>query len=350
MPAEHESAGSAATARPSLWRNWRTWVGLGLSLVCLLLALADIDLAALAAALRSASPSWLVGAAASVLLTGWAKAWRWRLLFYPANAQPGEAPRVGLARLSSIWFAGTGVNLALPVPRAGDLLRVYLAGEAGAPSKSLALGTIAAEKLLDTLMLAVCLAGLLVLMTLPAELARRQTSTFLVAAGMALFTTLLLWQRERLIAAAGRLLQRLPWGRRIAAGLENGVQGLSALRRPRRLLGLGVLTLAIWALSVASNVAVFRALALPPSWTASLFLLVVLQVGVSVPSTPGKIFVFQLLCRWALGVFAVGRDVALAYGILLYVVAPLLLMLVGALTLAVEGWRLGRVPDFSVGL
>ncbi|MER2598783.1 MAG: lysylphosphatidylglycerol synthase transmembrane domain-containing protein [Caldilineales bacterium] len=348
MPADPEP--SRLRARSSLWRNWRTWAGLGLSLVCLLLALADIHLQTLAVALRSASPVWLLAAAASVLVTGWAKAWRWRLLLYPAAMQPGEAPRVGLARLSSIWLAGTGINLALPVPRAGDLLRVYLAGEAGAPSKSLVLGTIAVEKLLDTLMLAVCLAGLLLLMVLPAELAQRQTSTFVVAAGMALLTALLLWQHQRLIAAAGRLLRHLPRGRSILASLENGVQGLSALRQPRPLLGLALLTLAIWALSAASNVLVFRALALPPSWTASLFLLVVLQVGVSLPSTPGKIFVFQLLCRWALSVFAVGPDLAVAYGILLYLVAPLLLMLVGALALAVEGWRLGRVPHFSAGV
>jgi glycosyltransferase 2 family protein len=150
---------------------------------CLALATIDIDFGEMAEALRSANPAWIATAAGTVLLTGWAKAWRWHLLLYPAPSRPGVRPqqqpadRIGLPRLTNIWMAGAGVNLALPVPRGGDVLRVYLAGEAGGVSKSLVLGTIAAEKLLDMVLLAVCFVGLLLLMAMPQELAQRQTST-----------------------------------------------------------------------------------------------------------------------------------------------------------------------------
>jgi hypothetical protein len=320
-----------------------------LSLGCLVLAMIDIDFGEMAAALRSANPAWMAAAAVTVLLTGWAKAWRWHLLLYlapVASTAPKPLPdeRIGLPRLTNIWMAGTGVNLALPVPRGGDVLRVYLAGEAGSVSKPLVLGTIAAEKLLDMVMLALCFLGLLLFVAMPQELAQRQTPTVGVAVLLVLVVAGLLWQRERVVALASRLLQRLPYGARAVESLDRGLHGLAALRRPSRLLGLSALTVGIWFVSVLTNYLIFLALGMPPSWVQSLFVLVVLQIGVAVPSTPGKIGLFQVLCRWALGVFGVSAAMGLAYGVLLYLVAPLLLMLLGALALAFEGWRIGQLP------
>jgi uncharacterized protein (TIRG00374 family) len=336
-------------SRWTLLLNRRLWLGLILSVGCLVLAMIDIDFGEMAEALRSANPAWIATAAGTVLLTGWAKAWRWHLLLYPAPTAPvapqqQPANRIGLPRLTNIWMAGTGVNLALPVPRGGDVLRVYLAGEAGGLSKSLVLGTIAAEKLLDMVLLAACFVGLLLLMAMPQELAQRQTSTVGVTLLLTLAVTALLWQRERVLALAGKLLQRLPYGDKMADSLDRGLHGLTALRHPGRLLGLAALTVGIWFTSVLTNYIVFLALGMPPSWVQSLFVLVVLQIGVAVPSTPGKIGLFQVLVRWALGVFGVSAGLSLAYGVLLYLVAPLLLMLVGALALAIEGWRIGRLP------
>ncbi len=222
--------------------NRRLWLGMFLSLGCLVLAMIDIDFGEMAAALRSANPAWMAAAAVTVLLTGWAKAWRWHLLLYlapVASTAPKPLPdeRIGLPRLTNIWMAGTGVNLALPVPRGGDVLRVYLAGEAGSVSKPLVLGTIAAEKLLDMVMLALCFLGLLLFVAMPQELAQRQTPTVGVAVLLVLVVAGLLWQRERVVALASRLLQRLPYGARAVESLDRGLHGLAALRRPSRLLG-----------------------------------------------------------------------------------------------------------------
>jgi glycosyltransferase 2 family protein len=329
--------------------NRRLWLGAALGAGCLMLAMFDIDFAEMAEALRSANKGWVAVAGLTVLATGWAKAWRWRLLLTcppdpPLPPPPPAAAQISLPRLTNIWMAGAGVNLALPVPRGGDVLRVYLAGEAGVGSKSLVLGTIAAEKLLDVVMLAICFLGLLLFVALPEELAQRQPSVVGVAALMVLVVAAFLWQREWVLAQAGRVLRRLPFGARVVGSLERGLHGLAALRQPGRLLALATLTVGIWFVAVLTNYIIFLALDMPPSWVQSLFVLVVLQVGVAVPSTPGKIGLFQVLCRWALGVFGVSAALGLAYGVLLYLAAPLLLMLVGALALAIEGWRVGRLP------
>lgn len=339
--------------RRSWWLNRRLWLGVILSIICLALAVADIDLDEMAATLRSANLAWVALAAGLAVVTGLAKGWRWRLLLYPSlpadPSPPGKATdRLSLPRLTNIWMAGAGVNLALPLPRIGDVLRVYLAGEAG---KSLVLGTIAAEKLLDLVMLALCFLGLLLFVAMPQELAQRQLSTIGVAALLTVAVIVLLWQRQRVLALASALLQRTPAGERAAASMEKALQGLDALRQPGPLLTVSLLTVLVGFLSVATAYLIFLALEMPPSWVQSVLLWVVLQVGVSVPSTPGKIGVFQVLCQWTLGLFGVSATLGLAFGVLLYVAVPLTLMILGALALALEGWRAGRRPaDLSLAL
>lgn len=328
---------------PLILQNRRLWLGALLGVACLVLAMADIDYVELAAALRSAHPAWIAVAAMTVLLTGVVKAWRWRLLLYPERHQR-IAGALHLPRLVNIWLAGTAVNLALPAPRAGDILRVYLAGETGDVSKSQVLGTIAAEKLLDMLMLALCFVGLLLFMAMPQELMERQPSTLGISGLVLVVVVGLLWQRHRVVALASRVLRHLPYGAKMANSLERGLDGMAGLSRPSLLIGLAALTVGIWFLSVLTNYVMLLALGMPTSWMESLFVLVVLQVGVALPSTPGKIGLFQVLCLWALGIFGVSTALGLAYGVLLYLVAPLLLMLVGAAALGIEGWRMGRLP------
>jgi uncharacterized membrane protein YbhN (UPF0104 family) len=48
--------------------------------------------------------------------------------------------------------------------------------------------------------------------------------------------------------------------------------------------------------------------------------MVVLKVGVAMPSVPGKLGVFHYLCTLALGAFGLDKGVALGYAVLLYFV------------------------------
>ena len=66
-----------------------------------------------------------------------------------------------------------------------------------------------------------------------------------------------------------------------------------------------------------------------PFWT-SLLLLVVLQIGTAVPSSPGRIGVFQYLVILALSILFVDKGVALGYSIILYLVTYIPIALIGS--------------------
>jgi hypothetical protein len=107
-------------------------------------------------------------------------------------------------------------------------------------------------------------------------------------------------------------------------------------------------SLLIWTLNILVNYTVFLALGLPLSFAAALFLVIVLEVGVAVPSAPGKLGIFHYLCILALGVFGLEKGAALGYAVLLYFVVFGPPSLLGALFLWWESVHRRRVRPVAL--
>jgi hypothetical protein len=102
------------------------------------------------------------------------------------------------------------------------------------------------------------------------------------------------------------------------------------------MLAAGGWSLLVWFFGALTNLAVLRALELPPSMGVALLLLAVLQLGMAVPSLPGRIGVFEGVCVAVLALFGVHAELALACGLLLHAVVLLPPAALGAWWL----WRL----------
>jgi len=85
------------------------------------------------------------------------------------------------------------------------------------------------------------------------------------------------------------------------------------------------------------NYLTMRALHLQLPWTASLLVLVILQVGIAVPSVPGRLGIYEYMCILALSAYKVDRATALTYGILLHSLVMLPTLLFGMLFFAMMG-------------
>jgi hypothetical protein len=133
---------------------------------------------------------------------------------------------------------------------------------------------------------------------------------------------ILSYSQERLLTLAeslGRFLPA-PWRGRVRQVISTGLRSLEILRSPWIGLQLQGWSILIWSMSILVNYVVFLALDLPLSFSSAMFLLAVLQVGVAVPSAPGKLGVFHYLCALALSFFGIERGAALGYALLLYLV------------------------------
>ena len=303
------------------WRDWfrdnfRVWpmvLGAVLAALFLWLAFRDVPLVEVREALRELGWGWVGLALALSTLGTLARGARWRLLYYPDHRTQD------VVHLSGVLFISQALNVLVPL-RAGELARLYLVRAARAART---LGSIAVEKLLDILTMLAFLLVLPLLVGLPDWFKDSSQGFILLAMGLFGLSLLLFFTRKKLLAWLGILLRFLPsrWHARLQSMLDQALQGLDVFASPAIGVRLQGWSFMIWGMGAAINGILMRAMGLSLPMAAPLFLLLVLQVGISVPSTPGKLGVFQYLVILALAAFNVEKGVALSYSLLLYLVA-----------------------------
>jgi len=216
------------------------------------------------------------------------KTWRWRILL-DSSVLP--------SRIFAALTIGYLVNNILPA-RAGELARIYLIGRKEGVGLSKTLGTIIIEKILDTFVLILMLAGLLLSSpTLPAMI-----KPFFVG-----FVFPEKWQiRWKLFLSSFRLL-----------------------KDKKKLIFLFLLTVIIWLAEGLWNYSLLMSLDISVPFLAAFFLVAVVNLGLFLPSPPGYIGVFHFLATFALLPFGVDKSQALSYALLQHTLEYFILSALG---------------------
>jgi len=316
----------------------RLWLGVLVGALFLFLALRNIPFPDLLGVLTQANALLIIAALVSVLATSLAKALRWKLLFFPRHRG------LHLGRLFSVLFIGQTINSVLPA-RLGEIARAYLVGELEKVSKSWTLGTIVVEKALDSMMLLLVMAALVPFISLPVWL---RSSALILAAVLAflfLFLVFLAAKRGRLNSLIERTMRYIPLSKRLGLSqkISLALQSLEPLKDWKAMAGLLLLSLIVWALALSTNAITLAAMNMNlPLWTSAL-LLVVLQVGSSIPTSPGRIGVFHYLCILTLSLVAVDRSRALGFALVLHLIVYAPMIILGTLFMWRESLSLHRL-------
>jgi hypothetical protein len=239
-----------------------------------------------------------------VAISPFVRAWRWRELY------EGSAP--GFWLLMRAVAAGQTLNFVLPF-RSGEVARVVMVEGRRLESA----GTIAFEKLLDAAFFATLCVLLPFVWVVPQWLEAPRESVTIMALG---YLTVVI-----LLALVAPRISRLP-----------RIVHIPPLNKVPLLAGT---TLFLGLSGVLVNNWVLKALQIQVPFMAAVVLLVILQVGVAVPSTPGKLGVFQYLAVLGLSLFKVEHAPALAFGLVLH-----LLVFLPTAIMAGLFWLLGRSP------
>jgi uncharacterized protein (TIRG00374 family) len=295
------------------WRQYlRLGIGIAISFLCLYLALKNVDLTGTLLTLSQADWRWLALALVLIAINNLSKAARWKVLL----SDRGEKIHFSKALISHM--AGQTLNAIFPT-RVGDLSRAITVGGMG-PGRVYVFGTVMAEKIPDLIALAVSFLVLVVLIPLPEWAGKPGILIVFTALTFTVVMFVILVKQERLLEILALMISRLPatWQVKINMHVQSAVSSLDAFRAQSEFLKLTLWTVVIWLTAMGINYFVFRALSLDLSLTAALFLLLVLQIGIVLPSAPGRIGIFEYICVVCLALFGVGRAEALGYGILLH--------------------------------
>ncbi len=312
-------------------------IGLALSATALFLAMADLPKAGLLEAFLGARPVYVALLFACVAANFTAKTLRWRALLGIAGMQ---AP---FAQLLLSIMAGQLWNQVYPV-RVGDLSRAWLGGAAG-ERKLFVLSTVAVEKLLDTLAYAVLVVGVVALAPLPPWL--NFPAAVLGAAGLGLaglFGYLALQGKIHL----EQIQPRLAWlpaalRGRVVSALQAFFDSLAVLRS--NLPAVAAWTALVWLTALLNIYLALLALDIHlagpgAALSAVALIMVALQAGLTLPSAPLTIGLFEVICKSVLQLYGVDSLPAFTLGVLLHVATMLPILLLGSAGALLVWYRL----------
>jgi uncharacterized protein (TIRG00374 family) len=342
----------------------RFWIGILVSILAMFLAFRNVEFGEVWAALSGLN-YWLVAASlVPLILFLVLRAVRWRLLFYP---QPGLRVR----NLFAVINIGYLLSNVFPA-RLGDVARAYLIGDTEQVSRTTAFSTIVAERVLDAL----CAVGgfflVLPFAALPQWMIRSGLVVGVAALVAVVIFVILVRQRgwtlrllDRILAAVHwpeceamsrfwerlaartrlRFLARLPWAGRadlhdMAGSLIDGFSGITTARQGPPLVLWSIL---IWAVISAYYWVVLRAFDPGQSFITGLAVCSITALGMTVPSSPGFIGVFEALARETLVLFGMKAGPALSYALVAHAVVYVVYCILGLLSMAQQNLTYSQI-------
>lgn len=326
-------------------RSLQILVTLVLSALALYVAFNGVNFTDVNAALRQVNWGWIALTMLLILATLVIRAQRWRILM---------GRKLSLQDTFGLINVGYLVSGVLPL-RAGDPARAVAASTRGPVSAIAALSTVVVERVLDMFVIVLILVSTLPFVTgLQQYIAGGRLNDaislqlIIVLSGVLAFVMLVAFVLVALLpqkveALTRRVLELLhiPNPDRWLKPVQHALEGLKALSSPREGLAILLWTAALWAVTVTYFWAVMQACRafLPPddftlkalvaTW-ASAF-------GMVFPAT-GGLGSFHFAVREALfWGFAVDRDAAVTYAVIVHALPYLSGIVLGALTLLVWG-------------
>lgn len=311
-------------------------IGALVSAVALYFAVRKVDWTGFVNSFYALSFGYLILGVALQLSNLSVRGWRWLVLVRPI------APQATYGDTFRYYQIGYMANLLFPL-KPGEVIRPYYMGRKVGASKTGLLGTVATERLGD-----IAILGLLFLFAsyigvtqVPVDLA---TGVLALAGAVVvgLVAAVYLSRTKLLQTVVGRVFSLFS-GKLAEKAVAYADELMLSIRRQSRLgtlTGFSFLSLLQWTLGVLTIHVYLRAFGIDIPWYAPIFVVVIANYGMMVPSLPGAIGVAHFLYVYSLALFGVGQEPALGFAVLLHGLSFLLVVTVGVISLSVEGLSL----------
>jgi uncharacterized protein (TIRG00374 family) len=313
--------------------NWKFWAGVLISGIFLFLAFRKVDLGDVGRAFSEARYVWLIPSIAANFVGLWIRCVRWGVLLRPLR-------RVGMKDLFPSTMIGFMANNLLPA-RIGEFVRALVLG------RKTGIRVSASFTILLFLLVTV---GLL---NLPFPDWLRKASLVSLS-GVGLMLGLLVALKTKTGAVLrffGVLLRPFPQKiRNRALGfLESFAEGLHMLRDFKSVAVVSVLSVCLWAFPAFSLHYGIMAAGIHLPLAASVFVLVILCIGVAAPSAPGFVGTIQFVSVISLELFGVPRPQALSFSILYHLSQYIPVTGLGLIYFFSEGLSFSKIRSEQAG-
>jgi len=301
-------------------------LGYGLSIVFLIWVLRDFHPVRALRDMANADWRWVLLGMTCDVLSYVAQGWRWKLLLTPFG-------KVRLTKAVRAIFSGLFANLVLPL-RPGEFLRSFLLSGSEKITLGLTLGSVGVERLVDLVIATGSLGVVSLMVDLPPRF--RRAADILGVATLILVTILIIlifYLEVRLGDGKSQCEPRTGWAAKIVSALSalhtmGTAPSFYSAVLVSFLVPFGQI-LALWAMMKSYN------LRLP--FLGAVVVVLVINLGVSLPNAPANVGSYQFFCVLGLSVFQVEKTTATGFSIFAFLALTLPLGVLGLAALVRSG-------------
>jgi uncharacterized protein (TIRG00374 family) len=315
-------------------------IGSALSILLIYLSVRGIDLGGVVNGLKSVKYSYLLLFIVTALFIQLQRSFRWGEILRPLG-------RVDQFSLFSVTNVGFLAIVTFPA-RLGELARPYLITKKSNIKMSSALGTIFVERVFDGLSILTIAAFVpFFLPELPAWLIRSSAIFSAITIGTLIVIIVLIGGREKTIGLLSPLIKKLPdrYAVSIDGVIHHFIDGFQIFTDMKQLVRVAVLSLLIWLINVGAICFMFMAFSFHLSFATAVVLMVILIIGIAIPTAPGFIGNWHYACILGLGLFNIPKADALAFALVYHFISLLITLVLGLASLPFNRFSLDDLKN-----
>jgi uncharacterized protein (TIRG00374 family) len=298
-----------------------------ISIVLVYFSVREIKLQDVFRALKNIQVSYVILFILIAILMQWLRSYRWGVILQPLE-------KIDQVSLFSVTCVGFLAISSIPA-RIGELARPYLIAQRSNIKMSSALGTILVERVFDGFSVLLIALFVFFLADIPSRyrsfMIQSSIIFFLLAVVMFCFIIFLILRRDAALKLINRILSRLPgkFAHKIDEVIHHFIDGFQIITNIRLLLYLFFLSALIWLVDVLAIYALLLSFGFNLPLMAPFVVMVILIVGIAIPTAPGYIGNWHLACVLALGFFGLAEAEVLSFAVVYHFLSMAIVVVLG---------------------
>jgi uncharacterized protein (TIRG00374 family) len=303
--------------------NKKVILGILISIILVYFSFKNINLQDVLSDLRKIQLSYVIFFLLICALVQYLRSYRWGIILQPME----KIDQLSLFSVTSVGFLAIA---AIPA-RIGELARPYLISKRSSIKMSSALGTIIVERVLDSFTILTIAVVVLFFTDLPSWLIKSSIIFLMLALAMFCFMLFMILNRETALKFINIIMNRLPGklAHKIDELIHHFIDGLQIVTNINLLLYLIFLSAIIWLINVLAIYMLLLSFGFNLPVMASFVLLIVLIVGIAIPTAPGFIGNWHYSCILALGFFGVTEQKAIPFAVIYHFLSMIMVLILG---------------------
>jgi len=301
--------------------------GILLGAVLVYLSVRGINFKDVADGLKTIRYGYVIAVLIILFLIQVLRSWRWGIILSPLE----KVDQLSLFSVTSVGFLAI---VAIPA-RLGELARPYLITNKSQIRMTAAIGSIFVERVFDCLTVLLFFVFVLFFTPLPSWLINAGTVFLLITLSIFVAMIFMIIKRDASLKALNSLFRKLPEKYTVKLNhlFHQFIDGFKIITDVKLLIILIFLSALIWLMDVTAIYFMFLASGFTLPIAAPFIVMIILMLGITIPTAPGFIGNWHYSCILGLSLFGIPKTDAFTFSVLFHFLSIGIVVILGLMFL-----------------